>query len=79
MYLKQSAVRSSTYQNDGYENTYQKIWQAWGTVMTSKYCFSIGFCRRHEAGEDCIMRSFINSTLYRILLGWSRRMTWARR
>jgi hypothetical protein len=24
-----------------------------------------------EAGEDCIMRSFITSTLYQTLFGWS--------
>jgi hypothetical protein len=26
-----------------------------------------------EAGKDCIMRSFITSTLHQILLGWSNK------
>jgi len=31
-----------------------------------------------EGGEDCIMRGFINRTLYQMLLGWSNR-GWDRR
>jgi hypothetical protein len=31
-----------------------------------------------EAGENCLMRSFMTFTLYQILLGWSKRsMRWA--